>query len=340
MKRHGNLFEEIVSFENLFLASRMAFRGKKDRERVAEFYFNLENELLCLREELLGKTYRPLPLRIFCIYEPKEREIGASDFRDRVVHHAICNKIESLLDRTFIYHNYACREGKGTHRAILQAQAFSRKYPYFLKCDISKYFASIDHEVLKKMLGGKFKDPDLLWLLYLIVDSPGQESDPEFLQKGLPIGSLTSQLFANMYLDRLDHYIKDVLGVKAYLRYMDDFIIFADDKVELHLLHAKIKAFLGNELRLEMKEKETVITPVTEGIPFLGFRVFPGLIRLKRENKKRTLRKMKSKARDFDLGIVDEDKYCQSLMSSTEHLKTGDTYRLRKGIFFKMFFQG
>ena len=122
---------------------------------------------MCIREELLGKTYRPLPLRIFRIYEPKEREIGASDFRDRVVHHAICNKIEPILDRSFIFHNYACREGKGTHRAILQAQAFSRKYRYFLKCDISKYFASIDHEVLKRMLAGKFKDPVLLWLLTL-----------------------------------------------------------------------------------------------------------------------------------------------------------------------------
>jgi len=334
LKRYGNLFEEIVSFENLLLASKKAFRGKKDRERVAEFYFNLENELLCIREELLGKTYRSLPLRIFRIYEPKEREIGASDFRDRVVHHAICNKIEPIFDRTFIYHNYACREGKGTHRAILQAQTFSRKYRYFLKCDISKYFASIDNEVLKRMLAGKFKDPDLLWLLHLIIDSP----NPEFSQKGIPIGSLTSQLFANMYLDRLDHYIKDVLRVKAYLRYMDDFIIFADDKVELHLLHAKIRAFLGSELRLEMKEKETVIAPTMEGLPFLGFRIFPNLIRLKHENKKRTLQKMKLKARNFELGILDEKKYSQSLMSSTEHLKTGDTYRLRKDIFFKMFF--
>jgi Retron-type reverse transcriptase len=334
LKRYGNLFEEIISFENLYIASQKAFRGKKDRERVAKFYFNLENELLCIREELLDKTYLPMPLRIFHIYEPKEREIGASDFRDRVVHHAICNKIESILDQTFISHSYACRKGKGTHGAILHAQVFSRKYSYFLKCDISKYFASIDHEVLKRMLAGKFKDPDLLWLLYLIINSYYSESQ----QKGIPIGSLTSQLFANMYLDRLDHYIKDVLKVKAYLRYMDDFIIFADDKAELHLLHAKIRTFLRSELRLEMKEKEVIVSPVTEGIPFLGFRIFPSLIRLKHENKKRTLRRINSKIREFKLGILDEEKYCQSLMSSTEHLKTGNTYRFRKEVFFKMFF--
>jgi hypothetical protein len=185
------------------------------------------------------------------------------------------------------------------------------------------------------MLARKFKDPDLLWLLYLIIDSP----EMEFPQKGIPIGSLTSQLFANLYLDRLDHYIKDVLEVKAYLRYMDDFIIFANDKSELHLLHAKIKAFLGNDLRLEMKEKETIISPVMEGVPFLGFRVFPKLIRLKHGNKKRILQKMKSKSKDFELGKLDENKYCQSLMSRTEHLKIGNTHRLRKDIFFKMFFR-
>ena len=333
LKRYGNLYEEIVSFENLLLASKKAFRGKRDRPKVAEFYFELEKELIHLREELLNKTYEPRLLRTFLIYEPTEREIGASDFRDRVVHHAVCNVIEPIFERSFIYHSYACREGKGTHRAIKDAQCFSRKYRYFLKCDIRKYFASIDHKILKLILAKKFKDPDLLRLLYIIISSSGPDSN----EKGLPIGSLTSQHFANLYLDVFDHYIKDSLRIKAYLRYMDDFILFSDEKPELHFLYVKMKNFLGSELQLQLKENATVLAPVTDGVPFLGFRIFPNMIRLKRENKKRALKKIKLVNKAFCSGKLDEKKYAQSLMSSTEHLKTGNTYRFRKDIFGKMF---
>lgn len=271
-----------------------------------------------------------------------------------MVHHAVCNVIEPIFERNFIAHSYACREGKGTHRAIRQAQVFSRKYRYFLKCDIRKYFASIDHDILKEMLVRKFKDPELLWLLFKIIDSSTGNSTvsstdnfidgstdssvPDVKGKGLPIGSLTSQHFANLYLDRLDHHVKDSLHVKAYLRYMDDFIFFSDEKFELHLLHAKIRSFLNSELKLELKEKETVLAPVIEGVPFLGFRIFPNLIRLKQENKKRALRKIKSTNKAFRTGKIGEEEYARSLMSSTEHLKTANTYRLRKDIFSKMFF--
>ena len=152
MKRYGNLFEEIVSFENLVVAAKRAFRGKKNKAQVAQFYFDMENELLCIREELRNKTYRPLPLWIFRIREPKLRIIGASDFRDRVVHHAVCNIIEPTLERGYVHHSYACRVGKDTHRAVRQAQIFSRKNRYYLKCDIRHYFGSIDHEILKGII--------------------------------------------------------------------------------------------------------------------------------------------------------------------------------------------
>ncbi|VVB91473.1 Reverse transcriptase (RNA-dependent DNA polymerase) [uncultured archaeon] len=334
MRRYGNLFENIISFENLLKAAKKAFRGKKDKARVARFYFDMEKELLCLQEELLNKTYEPRPLRKFQIREPKPREIGASDFRDRVVHHAICNTIEPILERGSIHHSYACRIGKGTHRAVMQAQIFSRKHSYFLKCDIRKYFASIDHEILNKMLARKFKDADLMWLLNTIIDS----AESENTGKGVPIGSLTSQHFANLYLDKLDHCIKDCLRVKSYLRYMDDFILFGNEKAELHLLHSTIRAFLRDELTLELKEKATIIAPVQEGDPFLGFWIFPNLIRLKHENKKRALNTLKSRNRAFKSGKTNEEKYSQSLMSITEYLKIGNTYNLRKDIFSKMFF--
>ena len=150
MKRYGNLFEEVVSFENLVVAAKRAFRGKKDKARVAQFYFDMENELLCIREELQNKMYMPRPLRIFQIREPKVREIGASDFRDRVVHHAVCNIIEPILERGYVHHSYACRAGKGTHRVVRQAQIFSRKNYYYLKCDIQQYFRSIGREILNR----------------------------------------------------------------------------------------------------------------------------------------------------------------------------------------------
>jgi RNA-directed DNA polymerase len=334
MKRYGDLFAEIVSFENLVVAAKRASRGKKDKARVAQFYFDMENELLCIREELRNKTYMPQPLRIFRIREPKVREIGASDFRDRVVHHAACNIIEPILERGYVHHSYACRAGKGTHRAVRQAQIFSRKNRYYLKCDIKQYFRSIDRDILKEIIVRKFKDPDLIWLLNTIIDS-AQSDQPE---KGIPIGSLTSQHFANLYLDQLDHYIKDYLRVKSYLRYMDDFILFGDEKADLHSLHFNIRTFLHDELELQLKDKATMLAPVLDGIPFLGFRIFPKIIRLKQENKKRALNTLKSRTREFKAGKIREAEYSQSLMSITEHLKIASTYNLRKGVFDWMFF--
>lgn len=154
---------------------------------------------------------------------------------------------------------------------------------------------------MKLILAKKFKDPDLLRLLYIIISSSGPDSN----EKGLPIGSLTSQHFANLYLDVFDHYIKDSLRIKAYLRYMDDFILFSDEKPELHFLYVKMKNFLGSELQLQLKENATVLAPVTDGVPFLGFRIFPNMIRLKRENKKRALKKIKLVNKAFCSGKLD-----------------------------------
>jgi len=334
MKRYGNLFEEVVSFDNLVVAAKRAFRGKKDKARVAQFYFDMENELLRIREELRNRTYQPQPLWIFQIREPKLRVIGASDFRDRVVHHAVCNIIEPILERGYAHHSYACRIGKGTHSAVRQAQIYSRKNRYYLKCDIRHYFGSIDRNILKEILVSKFKDPDLIWLLNTIIDS-AQSDQPG---KGIPIGSLTSQHFANLYLDRLDHYIKESLRVKSYLRYMDDFILFCDEKPDLHSLHNSIMNFLHDELELELKDKATTLAPVREGLPFLGFRIFPNLIRLKQENKRRALNTLKSRTRAFEAGEISEAEYSRSLMSITEHLKIANTYNLRKDVFDRMSF--
>ncbi len=331
MKRYGYLFDSVVCFENLLIASKDAFKGKKHKQEVARFYFDMEKEILKLREELKARTYEPRPLNTFRIREPKVREIGAPDFRDRVVHHAICNVIEPMFERSYIYHSYACRKGKGTHRAIEHAQALSKKHDYYLKCDIEKYFESVDHHTLKWLLRRRFKDTELLWLLEKIIDAYGGQG------KGIPIGCLTSQHFANFYLDSFDHFIKDELGVKGYLRYMDDFVLFGNEKDELHELLSEFADFLREDLKLSLKEKATVLAPCTEGLPYLGFRIYPGLIRIKNQNKKRLLRKLRSRVDEYEEGSISEEKYEQSLRSITEHLKIGDTYNLRRDIFDEMF---
>jgi RNA-directed DNA polymerase len=326
MKRCGHLIEKIVAFENFLLAAKKSLKGKKYKNPALVFYFNLENEIIALQEELRSKSYIPRPLEIFYIREPKVRKIGAAEFRDCVVHHAICNILEPIFERSYIYHSYACRKEKGTHRAVKQAQNYCRQYEYFLKGDIKKYFESIDHQVLKQVLRNRFKDPELLWLLDTIIDS-GSESE-----KGIPIGNLTSQHFANFFLDKLDHYIKDVLQVKGYLRYMDDFILYGDEKKELHLLKAMISDFLSGTLRLQLKEKASLIAPCGSGVPFLGFRIFPGIIRMRNENKQRWLKKLKLKVKNFEMGLIDEVKYADSLRSMTEHIKIANTYHFRRKI--------
>lgn len=327
MKRYGHLFEKVVSFDNLLLAAGKALKGKKHTDSASAFYFNMENEILSLQEELEEKKYKPRPLKFFVVREPKVRKIGAAEFRDRVVHHAICHVLEPIFEKSYIYHSYACRKDKGTHRAIKQAQRYCRKYEYFLKCDIEKYFAGIPHQVLKQILSDRFKDPGLLWLLDIIIDSTDSGD------RGIPIGNLTSQHFANFYLDKMDHFIKDVLQVKGYLRYMDDFILFGPDKVKLHLLKAKVTDFLSGTLLLKLKEESTLVAPCYTGVPFLGFRIFPGIIRIKKENKNRWLKNLKKRVREFEAGLIDEEKYSRCLASMAEHLKIANTYHFRRKVF-------
>ena len=330
MKRHGHLFERIVSFDNLLLAAKKALLGKKSKPVVAQFFFHLETELLRLEEELKTGTYIPRPYRTFMVYEPKARRICAADIRDRVVHHAICNVLEPVFESFSISDSYACREGKGTHRAIRRAQAWSRKYGYFLKLDVRKCFETVDHGTLKGLLRRKFKDVRLLELLDRIIDQPIPGGLPK---KGLPIGNLTSQHLANFYLGHLDHFIKDELGVNAYLRYMDDMLVFGNDKEELHRLLAAVRDFLRERLQLDLKEEVCFLAPVTEGIPFLGFRVFPGLIRLRRGGWIRFRRKVREREREYREGKLDERGLVQSVQSLLGHVQHGNSLRLRQSYF-------
>ena len=241
----------MISFGSLLQAAHSAARGKRFKPSVARFIFDLERQLLLLHEELASKIYRPGPYRTFTIYEGKTRQISAAPFRDRVVHHALTGILEPIFERSFIFDSYACRKGKGTHAAVDRCQQFARRYRYVLKADVRKYFPSIDHTILKTLITRKIKDPHVLWLVATIIDHsnpqdpvlmwfPGDDLfTPTERRRGLPLGNQTSQFFANVYLDPLDHFVTDHLGL-SYVRYVDDFLVFADDKRRLH----EVKLFL------------------------------------------------------------------------------------------------
>ncbi len=330
MKRHGGLYEKIAAFDNLLLAAKKAMKGKKRKRGAAAFYFRLENELLSIESDLLAGSYSALPYRDFHIYEPKMRKICAADFRDRVVHHAICNVVEPLLDKTLISDTYACRMGKGSHAAVRRAQDFSRRFEWFLKCDIRGYFENVDHGVLKTLLLRKIKDKRLLDLLFQIIDQPVPQGTPG---KGIPIGNLTSQLFANLYLGELDHFIKDRMAVKGYVRYMDDFLVFGADKESLRKKLFQIRAFVNERLLLKLKEEALIMEPVLQGIPFLGFRVFPSMVRLDRTRLTRFRRKVRRREREYMKGLIDEGPLVNSVRSMVAHISHANTYMLRKRFF-------
>jgi len=327
MKRIGHVLERVCDFRSLEQAAYRAFRANRDNADALRFMHGLEPELLELQRELVAGAYRTGPYHTFTIWEPKERGIAAAPFRDRVVHHSVCAVLEPLFERRYIHDSYACRKDKGSHRALARGRLFARRNRYFLKCDVRKYFESIDHVLLKAMLDRLFKDARFLRLIHLIVDHNAPHNAPG---KGVPIGNLTSQHFANLYLDRLDHCVKEDLRIRAYVRYMDDFLCFGADKKELHRVRAQVRAFLWERLALELKEEKCYVAPVTQGIPFLGFRVFPGTVRLSRPSLVRCRRKLKRRERAFEGGHISEEMLVQSVGSLLAHIAHANTMALRR----------
>ena len=309
MKSHNNLFDEITSFQNLLLAAGKAQRGKRFKPATARFNLNLEKELLALQQELRNQDYRHGKYRDFFINDPKRRLISAAPYRDRVVHHALCNVIEPLFDRTFIYDSYACRRGKGTHAAVRRYSTFARKRRYVLKCDIQKYFQSVDHEILMGAIERKIRCRRTLRLIREIVGSRVDnrlclyfKGDDLFTpierRRAIPIGNLTSQFFANVYLNGFDHFVKERLGCRFYLRYVDDFVVFHDSKQRLHEIHRQMAEYLES-LRLKMHKRKCRIYRVSDGVSFLGYRIFPTHRLLKKDNALRMRRRLKKMSRRY-----------------------------------------
>lgn len=349
MKSYRHLYPQVCSFANLYLAYREARAGKRGKPSVASFEFNQEEELVRLQSELQNKTYRPGRYVNFYIHDPKRRLISAAPFRDRVVHHALCRVIEPIFEARFIYNSYACRVGKGTHRALDRCQAFSQRYRYVLQCDVKQFFPSIDHAILRARLARWIADRDVLWLIDRILESgvgvlseeyemewfPGDDLTAAWRPRGLPIGNLTSQFWANVYLDELDQFVKRELKVRAYVRYCDDFLLFADDKVQLHAWRrAVIDRLVG--LRLRLHEERAQVYPTAEGIPFLGFRVYPDHRRLKRTKGVAFSRRWRALVQAYAAGEIERERLEASLRGWIAHARHGDTYGLRRALISSM----
>ncbi len=338
------MYGQLCSWDNLLLAYQRASKGKRGHPNVAAFEYRLEDNLLCLQEELRSKTYRPGPYDSFYIHEPKRRLISAAPFRDRVVHHALCSLIEPIFERAFIADSYANRMGKGTHRALNRAQEFARRYPYILQCDIRQFFPSVDHVILRALLASKITDPDGLWLIDRILESgggvlseaydmvyfPGDDLFAANRSRGLPIGNLTSQFWANVYLNPFDHFVKRELRCGGYVRYVDDVLLFAEDKATLWQWKAAIQDRMAC-LRLTLHPAAHP-KPVNEGIAFLGFVVFPQRRCLKRRKGLHYRRRLRALLAAYSQGKITLDRVTASVQGWVNHVRYGNTIGLRKAV--------
>lgn len=325
------LVEAMAEYGNVQKAYNKARKCKRYRKDVLIFTNEKEENLERVRNDILGLTYEPSKYHYFKVYEPKERQIMALPFYDRVVQHAINNVLEPIFNKRFIFHSYACRKRKGMHAASdeLQKQLYNwdKFHPdqplYAIKADIHHYFQSIDHAILKAEIQKVIKDAGALELLDKIIDHNGNMPDGV----GIPVGNLTSQLFANIYLDKLDKYIKHTLGAKAYIRYMDDFIILSPDKNQLREWLATIEVFLREELKLELNPK-TAILAARNGIDFVGYKHRATHRKVRCDSVKR----MKQKIKKFESGKITKEQLQKSVASWTGHAGHADSYNLRKKI--------
>mgnify|MGYP001612380768 FL=1 len=290
----GHSFEEIISVEYLLLAWQEFVRGKRRKQDVQEFSLRLMDNILAIHEDLAQQRYTHGGYYAFRISDPKPRDIHKASVRDRVLHHAIYRILYPFFDRIFIADVYSCRVGKGLHKALNRFRSFAyivsknhARTCWVLKCDIKKFFVSVDHKALLSLLAKHIRDERILWLLQNVIESfhatPG---------KGLPLGNLTSQLFCNIYLNEFDHYAKQVFKARHYIRYGDDFVILSGDREWLEKLISSIRDFLRNRLELELHPGKVSIKTFASGVDFLGWVHFPDHRVLRRATRRRMLRRI------------------------------------------------
>lgn len=302
MKRVGHLIEKIAEIDNLYLAYSKACRGKRLKEEVKQFSLNLDHNVALLQQEIISGNVKVGSYHYFTIHDPKERMICAASFRERVLHHAIMNVCHDYFDRSLIADTYATRKGKGVYAALDKVCSSISPNQWLCKLDVRKYYDSIDHGILKKMLERKFKDPRLLHIFFLIIDSYESVEG-----KGLPIGNLTSQYFANMYLSGLDHYAKEILKVKLYVRYMDDILMAFNEKATMKETEHCLRTYAETHLLLELKPP--VCAKGKTGSVFLGYRVSPNCLKLSGRSKRRFSSKYTMYKKKLELGVFSEREY-------------------------------
>lgn len=332
-------YEKLYDFKNLYKAHKAARKGKRDMTEVITFEMNLAKNLTELSEAIKNKTYQINGYYSFFVHDPKKRKIHALHYIDRVVQHCLCDEIlVPILDKKLIYDNAACRIGKGTHFALERVNSFLRSYyknygdeGFFLKCDIRKFFDSIDHCILKEKMKKVINEEDVLWILNLIIDS--FETAPG---KGLPMGNQTSQWFAIFYLDGFDRLIKEKLQIKYYSRYMDDCVLIHHDKEYLKLCRCKLENYINNNLRLDFNSK-TQIFPLKNGVDYLGFHFYVSqggkvIRKVRQQTKKKYKRKIKYLEYAYLNGFVETEEIKQILSSYRAHFSYGHTYKMQKKI--------
>lgn len=344
-KTFRNLWHRLVSFENLWTAYLAARRGKRRRPQVAAYELDAETRLLSLQARLENGTYQPGRYRTFVVREWKRRVVSAAPFEDRIVHHALCQVIEPIWEARFIHDTYACRRGKGTLAALNRAQHFARGRRYVLSLDIREFFPSMDHAVLRATLERHLADRRVLALIdrilaggadllaeeYTPVYFPGDDLFAVLRPRGLPIGNLTSQFFANVYLHPLDLFIKQELHCDAYVRYCDDLLLFADDKRMLHAWKDAVRERLAL-LRLTFHEERAQVAPAAAGFPFVGWTVSPQRRRLRRRNVVRFWRRYRARLRAYAARTITFDQLNATVQGWIGHARQGSATGLRRAI--------
>ncbi|OGY45486.1 MAG: hypothetical protein A2744_02245 [Candidatus Buchananbacteria bacterium RIFCSPHIGHO2_01_FULL_44_11] len=298
-----NEYEDIISAENLLKAWKEFLCGKRSHKDVQQFELNLMANILTLYQDLANKTYQHSPYQAFNISDPKPRNIHKASVRDRLLHHAIYRILYPFFDKTFIADSYSCRLDKGTHKAISQFRNFAYKASFnhtrtvwVLKCDIKKFFASINQAVLFEIISCYISDVDIRWLIFKIVSSFNSTEKG----RGLPLGNLTSQLLVNVYMNEFDQFVKHQLKVKYYIRYADDFVFLSDDKIWLQNTLLVVRNFLMDKLRLELHPDKLFIKTITSGVDFLGWVHFFDHRILRTATKRRMLRNVQMKEGNID----------------------------------------
>ncbi|MBI2031478.1 MAG: RNA-dependent DNA polymerase [Candidatus Levybacteria bacterium] len=323
-------YDNLISIENLFQAWNEFVKGKRKKKDVQEFHLNLEDNLFELHRKLKSKTYKHGDYEDFYINDPKRRHIHKAKVTDRIVHHLLYKYLYSVFDKTFIYDSYSCRLSKGTHRGVKRLENFagevSKNYTgecWALKLDIRKFFASVDHKILLRLLKEKIKDRNVLKLLEHVITSFNKEEG-----RGIPLGNLTSQIFANIYLNELDQFVKHKLRVKYYIRYADDFIIISNTKESLFQYLHIIKEFLLNNLNLELHQQKIIFRKLSWGIDFLGYIVLPYYLLPRTKTKRRILNKVKIKIKVHRSGKISDFSLNQTVQSYLGVLKHANSYKI------------